>query len=939
MSAKKALVCGLMPECDRDSGSRRTADLIAFLQEAGWSVTFVSHHEKHGLRYIRDLQRRGVAVYSGSKIWMERLLATGHFDLVVLILWTIAEAYVPLIRRNSPSARIIVDSVDVHFLRESRRALQDTAVNGGLRLLDDEYASKMLRELNTYVSADAVLAVSQKEADLIDDLSGDPSLAHEVPISEDLAQSPVPFAERAGILYLGCFRHMPNVGAVEHLCKCILPEVDKRLLAAHPVFIVGDGLNETVRGYGDGLPHVRMVGWVPSALPYLQRSRITVVPVLYGAGVKGKLVQALMVGTPSVSTSIGAEGLNLRAGEHVLIADDPTSFAKAISRLLQDQDLWQNLSQRGRDHITAISGRETVRRRFLEIISAVRAKAPKPLIIAKSVVQQAPTTRDMYPHLIRRIREVVKAAVPATARVMVVSKGDNELLRLDGRAAWHFPRAENGEYAGFYPSDSAAAIAHLETLRAQGGDYLLFPSTAFWWLEHYREFKEHLERRYPEIGGQRSVCLIYALCEQPGTVAPPKAAAPENGALPSNAHPANRPAITGPASVDLAAPAHTVPNRTVHLSSSGARTVADGAADRPEARLIAFFLPQFHPIVENDAWWGKGFTEWTNVAKAQPLFPGHYQPHLPADLGFYDLRLAETRQAQADLAKAYGIHGFCYYHYWFNGKRLLERPFAEVLGSGRPDFPFCLCWANEPWSRRWDGSWNDVLQPQVYSEEDDAQHISWLIQALQDPRAITIDGKPLFLVYRAQDLPHPVRTVEIWRRHVNQAGLKGIYLVAVESGEGFNWDATRAGFDAKVLFQPHFRFLLSQPRLQLAPGKWPAVYDYQEVWPILANPKPVSYKRYEAVFPFWDNSPRKGKDAIVLHNSTPQAYVQWLTAAVQRVQDQPPDERIVFLNAWNEWAEGCHLEPDQRHGLAYLEATRNALLAPTRVKTASSTMK
>jgi hypothetical protein len=188
-------------------------------------------------------------------------------------------------------------------------------------------------------------------------------------------------------------------------------------------------------------------------------------------------------------------------------------------------------------------------------------------------------------------------------------------------------------------------------------------------------------------------------------------------------------------------------------------------------RLIAFYLPQFHPIPENDDWWGKGFTEWRNVVQAKPLFPGHYQPHLPADLGFYDLRVPETRQAQADLAREYGIHGFCYYHYWFKGRRLLERPFNEVLTSGQPDFPFCLCWANESWTRAWDGQSGVILMKQEYSEEDDYQHIRWLSNVFRDKRYIRYEGKPLFLVYRVRDLPNPLQTTEIWRNEARRAGI------------------------------------------------------------------------------------------------------------------------------------------------------------------------
>jgi lipopolysaccharide biosynthesis protein len=346
---------------------------------------------------------------------------------------------------------------------------------------------------------------------------------------------------------------------------------------------------------------------------------------------------------------------------------------------------------------------------------------------------------------------------------------------------------------------------------------------------------------------------------------------------------------------------------------------------RPAARLVAFYLPQFHPIPENDAWWGEGFTEWTNVAKAEALFGGHYQPRLPGELGFYDLRLAQTREAQAQLAREAGIEAFCYYHYWFDGKRLLGRPFEEVLSSGSPDFPFCLCWANEPWSRRWDGRDHDVLQPQTYSPEDDLEHIHWLIPALSDPRALTVDGKPVFLVYQARDLPDAAATVELWRREARRAGLPGLYLLTVETGWDAGWDATTVGFDAKVLFQPQFSILQTVPQLQLDAPETLRVFDYQQAWRVLADPEPVAYPRYESVCAGWDNSPRTGEHGWVLHNSSPEAYEEWLRSAITRAQKQPRDRRLVFLNAWNEWAEGAHLEPDARHGRMYLEATRGAL--------------
>jgi lipopolysaccharide biosynthesis protein len=353
-------------------------------------------------------------------------------------------------------------------------------------------------------------------------------------------------------------------------------------------------------------------------------------------------------------------------------------------------------------------------------------------------------------------------------------------------------------------------------------------------------------------------------------------------------------------------------------------------------KLIAFYLPQFHPIPENNGWWGKGFTEWRNVAKAKPLFPGHYQPHLPADLGFYDLRLPETRIAQAELASSYGIHGFCYYHYWFNGKRLLERPFNDVLESGKPDFPFCLAWANETWTRRWDGMDQEILMPQDYGgEEDDQSHIKWLIKAFSDDRYIKIENKPLFLIYRGDKLPDPKRTIELWRNEVRKSGFPDIYLVSIETSFHPGWKPINFGFDASLLFQPQFYKALDYPAKvsltqklidKLKGNESISYYNYKEVWPLLDNHKDVEYRRYYTVCPGWDNTARKGNnDPFILHNSTPEEYGKWLNKAVRRVQNDPPKHRIVFINAWNEWAEGNHLEPDMKYGKGYLEETLNAL--------------
>lgn len=354
-------------------------------------------------------------------------------------------------------------------------------------------------------------------------------------------------------------------------------------------------------------------------------------------------------------------------------------------------------------------------------------------------------------------------------------------------------------------------------------------------------------------------------------------------------------------------------------------------------RAIAFYLPQYHPIPENDAWWGKGFTEWTNVAKAKPRFKGHYQPHLPADLGFYDLRLPETRAAQADLARAYGIHGFCYYHYWFNGKRLLERPFNEVLNSGEPDFPFCLCWANENWTRRWDGAEQEILMQQVYDEASDRKHLQWLAQAFADPRYIRVDDKPLFLVYRASQIPNPAKTVEVWREEAQRLGIGELFLARVESTSSEHTDPHVLGFDAAVEFQPDWMKLGRRAQsgkkynllrsLGLAEQGYRdnKIYDYQAVVTnMLAKPDPP-YLRFPCVTPAWDNAARRKNNATIIQSSTPELYGDWLKANAEKLLKSPEQKGLIFINAWNEWAEGNHLEPCQKWGSAYLEQTRQVL--------------
>lgn len=514
MSIKRALVCApRMPEFDRESGSRRVFHLIEFLQEAGWSVCFISDAQTDGERYTRILQQRGVETFMGSSAQTDWIIAASGFDLAILAFWHHAEKYIPMIRRLSPRTRVIVDMIDLHFLRNARRILDRPTDNRSADLLDLKYASDMIGEVNTYAMADGVIAVSQKEADLVNDLIGDPTLALNVSLSEDFPASTVPLDKRNGILFIGNFLHPPNVGAAEYLCKDILPRLAPALLAEHPVYIVGNALDDTIRGYGRNLFNVRMVGWVPSVLPYLNQARVSVIPLLNGAGTKRKLIEALMVGTPTVSTSMGAEGLDVKHSAHLLIADDADSFARSISLLLEDAKLWRRLAREGRKQIVTLHGRENARARLMEVIATVLAREPKPLILDAIREPDRQTPQQLYEKIVSRIQGIVRAELPTEATVIVVSKGDDELLALDGRRAWHFPQGDDGVYAGFYPASSAEAIGHLEMLRSKGGDYLLFPSASLWWLDHYVEFKQYLEESYRKIVRQEDACVVFALRE------------------------------------------------------------------------------------------------------------------------------------------------------------------------------------------------------------------------------------------------------------------------------------------------------------------------------------------------------------------------------------------------------------------------------------------
>lgn len=343
------------------------------------------------------------------------------------------------------------------------------------------------------------------------------------------------------------------------------------------------------------------------------------------------------------------------------------------------------------------------------------------------------------------------------------------------------------------------------------------------------------------------------------------------------------------------------------------------------ARIFAFYLPQFHPIPENNDWWGNGFTEWFNTAKAKPLFNGHHQPNIPTELGFYDLRLPEARAAQAAMAKKYGIEAFCYYHYWFAGKRLIERPFNEVLASGKPDFPFFLCWANQTWSGIWHGAPDRILIEQTYpGMEDHKKHFYELLKAFNDKRYVRVDGKPIFLIYRPLELPEIKKVTDYWRELALKEGLPGLHLVGVAHFE--SWNPVDYGLDAVVDQRlpdknKHISNTLPLLKLQALFGKkLPTIYDYKKIITTLVRTQMPNFESYPCVIPNWDNTPRSGVNGLVFTGVTIKLFQQQLDRAITRVKDLPENRKIIFLKAWNEWAEGNYVEPDLKYGLAFLEA-------------------
>lgn len=348
-------------------------------------------------------------------------------------------------------------------------------------------------------------------------------------------------------------------------------------------------------------------------------------------------------------------------------------------------------------------------------------------------------------------------------------------------------------------------------------------------------------------------------------------------------------------------------------------------------RFVALYLPQFHPVAENDKWWGPGFTEWRHVANAKPLFPGHRQPRVPADLGYYDLRVPETRNAQADLAKSAGIESFCYYHYWFGDRIILERPFQEVLKSGEPRHGFCLCWANESWSGIWHGQSQNILIRQNYGDTSEwDRHFYFVLPAFLDQRYTKVGGRPLFAVYRPQDLPKPQAFTDRWQELAIKEGLPGVHFVGMANHSKLKvpacFDAETRHNLAGATFDLRNPMVRMKRLLRSFSGRPRHVYGYADVLDDILNSLEINEDAYPCLIHDWDNSPRVGSRALILQGASPRLFAKVMRKAVAIVHRKPFDERIIFLKSWNEWAESNYLEPDLDFGHGYLEVIRQESL-------------
>ncbi len=479
MTTRRVLVVhSRMPAFDRDSGSQDIDNIVKFLLRAGWRVTFLAREEEGVAeeRHATRLRQMGVETHAGFDA-ADALLRANDFDLAVIAFWQLAHELLPKLRAESPMTRVLVNSVDVHFLRSARRHF------GRGEALDGKFGRAAANELNVYSAADAVLAVSTKERDLLADFVGEQRVFF-MPIAESIERSPYPLAQRRGMYFVGNFRHLPNREAVEYICRDVFPLLDRKLLQRHPLTVIGNWLEQAKLDVDPSTPGVELVGWVPSVQPYVERARIGVVPLLHGAGVKRKVIQSIMAGTPVVTTQVGAEGLDLAQGHHALIAIDTEDLAAGITRLLTEDDLWHRIADAGEEYVRRRHGVDVVERRFGEIVERVMA-----------LRSRATVRGDDGEHIESAIERRMQTLARPGDVVLVAGRagGDTGIAILRP-----FPQDRDGN-TGYDPVDATAAVNHLEAQRTAGARFFVLPKTAFGWRSRYRAFVDHLEREYTRV--------------------------------------------------------------------------------------------------------------------------------------------------------------------------------------------------------------------------------------------------------------------------------------------------------------------------------------------------------------------------------------------------------------------------------------------------------
>jgi GT2 family glycosyltransferase/glycosyltransferase involved in cell wall biosynthesis len=755
------------PKPDHYAGDVLSEAYIVTLREAGYAVTFLPYLDlRYTNEYTETLQKKGVeCVYSPYVTSAEQYITqNGHrFDFVVISRVDAADKIIDLVKEFAPKAKIIFSTIDLHFMRLLRAA----QLSG--KDEDLAYATKAQEiEINVIQKADCTLVVSDVEKQLLVRLVPDARVMV-VPFPTDLHEPQRKFAERQDIVFLGGFMHKPNVDAVLFFADEIWPLISPVFPEARFIIAGADAPKEicNLASYT-----IVVKGFVEDLAQFYEFAKLSVAPLRYGAGIKGKILTSLGHGVPCVATNIAAEGIGLVDGTNIQIANTPKEFADKVVKVFTSAELWSALSKNGQDWIRENYSRQVVSSRLLDVFKKIEIPQE-----TTSIAKEEAPAKEIT---INAFEDIYKSLFS------VASNQDNQC---------YVPLSKSG----------------------------------------------------------------FLLKEAP-------------------------------------------------------------------VKLVAFYLPQFHPIPENDEWWGRGFTEWTNVSKAIPQFMGHYQPHLPGELGFYDLRNPDILIRQVELAQIYGVYGFAFYYYWFNGKRLLEKPIDRFHADKKIDFPYCIIWANENWTRRWDGKENEVLISQEHTPENDFNFIKDIKHFLKDKRYIRIDGKPVLLVYRVQLLQNPADTAERWRQYCRAEGIGEIYLMA---GQVYGFEDPReTGFDAAFEFPPHnvpFQSIRNSVRI-LNPAYDGHILRYQDLVDYYSRRiTDFPYELFKTVSPGWDNEPRKPGKGVTFAFSTPELYRQWLMSACNYTLRKEKEKRFVFINAWNEWAEGAYLEPDRRFGYAYLQETRKAL--------------